>query len=315
MSVRTADPIIQHLQTLAQEHPDLREAAEVYAALLPILSAIDLQVAPVAITPDEARAKMESGVPLLQGVDLAFNDGAAGDLLARLAQALENVSEENEEKPRRMASARQIVLLLEAGKLKAGALWRWVKAGDQAEVIAVAEAWQLDADLLWLLAQYSLTPALRKWARQLTPLVGRVEWPQSECFVCGAEVLFGELQGNGAEKHLRCGQCGADWGRRRMQCVFCGNEDHQTLSHLYFEAQRGARRVEVCDECQGYLKVITTFAPTPPELLLVQDLATVHLDYVAREHGYIRGGLRNKPSPATMSTSVRSSAESTTSPL
>jgi FdhE protein len=47
-------------------------------------------------------------------------------------------------------------------------------------------------------------------------------------------------------------------------------------------------RVEVCDSCSGYLKVIATFDPTPPEMLAVADLATLHLDYIAQERGYVR---------------------------
>lgn len=48
-------------------------------------------------------------------------------------------------------------------------------------------------------------------------------------------------------------------------------------------------RVEVCDKCHDYLKVIAAFHPTPPEMLPVEDLATLHLDYIARERGYGRG--------------------------
>ena len=44
----------------------------------------------------------------------------------------------------------------------------------------------------------------------------------------------------------------------------------------------------MCDECGGYLKVSAAFSPTPVELLPVEDLATVHLDYIAQERGYAR---------------------------
>jgi len=47
-------------------------------------------------------------------------------------------------------------------------------------------------------------------------------------------------------------------------------------------------RVEVCDKCNGYLKVVSSFAPSPPEMLPVEDLATLHLDYIAQERGYAR---------------------------
>jgi formate dehydrogenase maturation protein FdhE len=50
--------------------------------------------------------------------------------------------------------------------------------------------------------------------------------------------------------------------------------------------------VEVCNQCRGYLKVIVSFTPTPPQLLPVEDLATLHLDYIAEKHGYARVAVR-----------------------
>jgi hypothetical protein len=64
--------------------------------------------------------------------------------------------------------------------------------------------------------------------------------------------------------------CGADWQFPRLQCMFCGNENHKTLSDLYPESQRDQMRVETCDNCHGYLKVIAAFSPTPVELLAVE---------------------------------------------
>jgi FdhE protein len=51
-------------------------------------------------------------------------------------------------------------------------------------------------------------------------------------------------------------------------------------------------RVEVCDKCHGYLKVINSFTPTSPEMLTVEDLATLHLDYIAEARGYARRAVR-----------------------
>lgn len=45
-------------------------------------------------------------------------------------------------------------------------------------------------------------------------------------------------------------------------------------------------RIEVCEKCCGYLKVVVSFSPLPPEMLFVEDLATVQLDYIAQWRGY-----------------------------
>ncbi len=88
MAAKQTAPVVQHLQALARRYPDLEEAAAVYAALLPVVNEADLRVVPLALTPDEARAKPESGVPLLDGTELALDDALARQLLIRLARCL-----------------------------------------------------------------------------------------------------------------------------------------------------------------------------------------------------------------------------------
>jgi hypothetical protein len=43
---------------------------------------------------------------------------------------------------------------------------------------------------------------------------------------------------------------------------------------------------------QGIPDIIAAFTPTPPEMLQVEDLATLHLDFIAQKSGYAR---RNNP--------------------
>jgi FdhE protein len=152
----------------------------------------------------------------------------------------------------------------------------------------VAQRLRLDGGLLWTLLQNALKPALHAWRRQLSPLLGGIPWNRGNCPICGAVCLLGELRGNHLAKHLRCGRCGADWPYRRLQCLYCGNEDSQSLGYLSEGQDDSAMRVEVCDKCLGYLKVIVSFDPTPANLLPIEDLATLHLDYLALKRGYAR---------------------------
>jgi FdhE protein len=105
--------------------------------------------------------------------------------------------------------------------------------------------------------------------------------------VCGAPAALGELRVDGA-LHLRCLQCGAGWRVPRLRCPSCRNEDHATLRTLYEEGRRGTQRVEACERCRRYVKIIAAAAPTPSEMLLLEDLATLNLDAVARECGFAR---------------------------
>jgi formate dehydrogenase accessory protein FdhE len=315
MPATTIDPIAQRLNALAQESPELRDAARVYAVILPLLRDADLGVGPIEMTEAHARAKLEQGLPLLHEIDLALDVQAVHDLMIRLALALEEppaaISPQKHRAPwargkapdiaalyesaqsgdsavLRTAAVRQVRSALEENRFDLNAILLHLAAGDSRYATTIAQELKLDAGLLWTLSQNGLKPALRAWQQQLTPLAEGVAWQRGYCFVCGAAATLGELQGNVQEKHLRCGQCGADWQFPRLQCLFCGNENHKTLGYLYAEKQRDRMRIDICDNCHGYLKVISAFSPTPIEFLAVEDFATLHLDYIAQERGYAR---------------------------
>ncbi len=297
-STDTADQIVQRLRALAQESPDLQDPAVLYEAILPLLRDADLHGGAIALTTEQVSEKMEKGQPLLSDLELDLDVEAARELMIMLAAAVEKAGRKMQTRKLRMpwftfssepgSAAAHIRVALQKGTLDAGELLPFVAAGVRGPVMAAAKDLQLDPGLLLTLAQNALKPALRSWCSQLSPLAKGSTWGKGTCFVCGAPATLAELQGNSQERHLRCGSCGADWIVSRLECAHCGNEDHRTLRTLYDDAGRERMQVEACDTCKGYLKVISSFSPTPRELLPIEDLATIHLDYIAQENGYSR---------------------------
>ena len=274
------DPLEGRLRALVREWPDLREATEVYQVTLPLLRDAGPLAAPIALTEERAQRKMSEGEYLLHGAAFVFDHRAARELMLRLARSLEAVG---------LVAMSPIRSALEEDRLIPEELLGHVSEGDYPSLAVRAEAQALDPPLLWTLAQSALKPTLRVCCGELTPLVHTAgEWEKSCCFICGAPASLGELQGNEQAKHLRCGQCGADWLIRRLQCVYCHNEDASLLGILYPEGRRENVRVEVCEKCHGYLKVVARFAPGSPEELAVEDLSTLYLDCLAQERGYRR---------------------------
>jgi len=281
-----SDFLVQRLHALVQQSPDLKDVARRYEIILPLLREADLRAATVTISPEQAYAKLAAGLPLLHDVELELDYAEVHGLMLRLAGALEKVSGNGRDTCRRIREA------LEEGRLKMDTLLPCIAAGDQGPVASAAQCLHLNAGFFWTLAQNALKPALHSWRRQLAPLLEGIPWNRGCCPVCGSGPILGELQGNHLGKHLRCGQCGADWPFPRLQCLYCGNEDHHTLGYLYEEPRREKMMVAVCNQCRGYLKVIVSFTPTPPQLLPVEDLATLHLDYIAEKHEYARVAVR-----------------------
>ena len=255
-------------------------------AILPLLRDANLGAAPLAMTAEEACARLERGVPLLRDLELGVDEGLAHNLLVELARAREAASPSE--------PARRLRAAIERGDPGIGELLTHAAVGDRERIAAAARRRDLDPDLLWALAQAVLEPAFRAWRRTLERLSAGIPWQRDYCFVCGTPAVFGELREDGS-RHLRCLRCGAGWRVRRLHCPACGNEDHATLCTLYEEGRRGTRRVEACERCRRYVKLIAAAAPTPAEMLAVEHLATRHLDAVARERGFGHQALATPP--------------------
>src|SRR5512136_1347046 len=89
------DPIVQRLRALVQDSPDLKDAAELYEAILPLLRDADLHVGTISLTPEQARAKIEKGSPLLHDVDLELDVESMRELMIKLAAAVEAIDRKN----------------------------------------------------------------------------------------------------------------------------------------------------------------------------------------------------------------------------
>jgi hypothetical protein len=281
----TADPAVNRLRALSSDFPALKETALAYETILPLLREADLGVAPAFLSTDEAIVKIKKGSFLLKNIELNIDRGAYCDLMVRLAEALEQLGRDRYP---RAEACRDIRVALEEESLDAGSFLVDMAGGISDKTIPIASDHSLEHDLLWTLGWSSIRPALRKWQQQLAPLVDAAGWGKGHCYVCGAAAALAELRGNNQFRHLRCSQCGADWPVQHLQCVYCGNDDHRSLSFIYAESPVPAR-AEVCDACNRYIKVIPSLEPLSPDLLAVEDLATLSLDLIAMERGYRHG--------------------------
>ncbi len=57
---------------------------------------------------------------------------------------------------------------------------------------------------------------------------------------------------------------------------------------FFYDEDDKAHRVEVCDQCKKYLKTTDTRVTQKDAVLFVENLATLHLDQVARDEGFQR---------------------------
>lgn len=156
------------------------------------------------------------------------------------------------------------------------------------------EATRVEEDyhgLLRGLASLIAMPMLQHCRRAWTERVP-TDWAYGYCPICGGWPALAEKRGLDGTRHLRCGCCGGDWRTEWLRCSFCGEGDHKKLGSLVSPDKLERETIDVCNGCSGYVKTMTTINPIRPELVVLQDLATVVLDVAALERGYRRPAVK-----------------------
>jgi formate dehydrogenase accessory protein FdhE len=316
---KQADPQIQaalkRLDALAERAPDLAEPIAFYRAVLPILREAGAQVTPFALQPETARDKLRVGLSLLVGEDLPLDWDATHVLFLKLCRTAESVgspapgkssgwslfkrgqpdtlklidqARNGDSAHLRVTAAAQIRRAVEKDELDLLAVFGALASGDWRRVELTAVGLKLDPELLRMLAQNSLKPALRAWMQGLKNSIDVDNWQRGQCPYCGSPPVFAEIQGKEGARRLRCAMCGADWPYPRLQCAFCATQDYKHLGYISIEGEEDKYRLQTCEKCRGYLKVVVTFDPTPVDQLAIEDLATLHLDLIANEREFTR---------------------------
>lgn len=108
----------------------------------------------------------------------------------------------------------------------------------------------------------------------------------AECPFCEELPVTAVLrpEGDGGKRSLVCSLCFTEWDFRRLECLACGEKDHQKLP-VYTTEHFSHIRIEACDTCRHYWKSIdmTRNGLAVPE---VDEMASLPLDIWAVEHDY-----------------------------
>jgi FdhE protein len=141
-------------------------------------------------------------------------------------------------------------------------------------------------DLIDLFIEESLRPELEAISEKYGPAIEKSNWTEGYCPVCGKDPKIGEMRENeDGNRYLFCHQCGYKWRFRQIKCPFCGNEEQHSLAYFAVEGEE-SRRVDVCNKCRRYIKIVELSGPSEELNLDVEDIATLHLDMLAYEEGY-----------------------------
>jgi FdhE protein len=282
----------RRVAALRSTRPDLADALGLQETIIrtTLSSARSAQAQPFPLPREQATTRIREGVPLLHDQPVWLDIHFAADLFSRLVNALAQRDE-----PELRARLDALVEAATGGLLDPEQLFAEAFVYHVDHLTEMAAGAGVDAELLSAVTIQSVAPLLRAYAERLLPLLEQVDdgtlrgaaWTRGYCPICGGWPLLGELRGVELAQWLRCAACGSGWRGRRLVCPFCANDDYRSLGALAVEGEQRFR-IAVCERCKGYVKVGNAFDPPPPELLALDDVASLHLDLAAVERGYQR---------------------------
>jgi FdhE protein len=267
---------IAELDELGRARPALQAPASLLRDLLPALLADPVVVPPLQISTETAQARLAGGLPLLRDEALVIEPSALRARLLTVCKVVEHYQ----------AGAADLIQAVRNSTLDASDLLREVLAGRPEAVHARAEVLGLDASLTATALRLAWLPFLAPIALALEPLRPSGVWDRGYCPTCGSWPLLGEYRGLEQIRVLRCGLCASAWEFARLRCPFCDTRDHRQLAYLHTSDEQDRYRASTCDACHGYVKMVSSLSALTLPLLLVKDVATLHLDLAAAERGF-----------------------------
>ena len=272
---------LQNIQTYKNINPHYRELLEILEEIL-ILREEHRHRMKREIFPVEERlvaAKMAGGLPLVDFSSVAYDLTESKDYFLALLEIAEK---------RSPGETREMARKIREDEIDFNDLIYESFNPLPVEENAAADEEDEEEnsyDLVELFIEESLRPALEKVVQAYGDVVRKSEWSEGYCPICGREPKIGEIRDDEGTRYLYCNQCGFEWDYRRIKCPFCGNEEQQTLA--YFTIEEDSRyRVDVCNECKRYIKIVDFRDTKEKANMDVEDIATLHLDMLANDEGY-----------------------------
>ena len=223
----------------------------------------------------------QAGPPLLAGATLAVDTSSVRRLLKRLTRIASLSGTPN------IATLDQVLdadvdIDLDVLTLFNASLCHDIKRLEEVAAARGADAAALQA-VVALVPLPLLHACHRRWASSISE-----SWVEGYCPVCGSWPAFAEVRGIERSRSFRCGRCGGAWHARLLSCPYCSEDSHDALVSLVPE-NGGARGViDACKRCHGYVKTFTRLQGCPPDVVMLEDLGSVHFDVAALEQGYTR---------------------------
>ena len=267
----------ERAQQLKRKRPDYGAILDFYVKVreAQITSKAALKLDPTKVKESRQQRPTEEGMSLLRKEDFPVDREASIGLFHTLCRIGETANPHMAEQVGRIEKA------FEQIKIDLEKLWTGRQTSEQA-----ASDRGLDGQVVDFLVRSSIRPSIEAGMEQLRGEIDPEACRTIHCPVCGSLPSLNLLKGEGGKRYSLCSVCCYEWRIDRLSCAVCGNKEPDLLQYFLAEGDE-ACRIDVCDQCHHYVKTIDTrnLEASDPSL---EDLATLHLDFVAVQKGYKR---------------------------
>ena len=230
---------------------------------------------------ERIKLKVEEGFPLVGPGNFSVDKDSSERLFRKLCQL------SKEENPVLASAGKALLEALDSGALETAELSKAVLQNHGETVEGYAKELEVSFPVLQALTKLSLQPSLLATVARVAKGSDLDKWRYGYCPICGGLPAIAALVGEEGKREGLCSFCGHLWKLPRLGCPFCGTDKQKDLRYFFGEGD-GLYRVQVCEECKGYLKVVDTRKGGDPKALAVDDMLTAHLDLLAEKEGYQR---------------------------
>lgn len=279
--VESLEKIKERIARLQEERPAYREILDFYALILEEQMKIrpQLRITSAHLDEELVKTRQNKDAPLLGREGFQVDLDAAQKLFYTVGEIGQRTT------PKMGDEIPKIEEAVESGRLDLRDLLS--RHYDEGHLNREAGRLALDKGILSFLVKVSVRPYLEAQMEELREAVDLETWLKRNCPLCGSLPQMAELRDEGGKRYLECSFCGCQWRWERIACPYCPNREHESLQYLFSEEEE-AYRVDLCDQCKGYIKTVDSRKLDYEPSLDLEDIVTIHLDLLAVERGYRR---------------------------
>ncbi|NJD75825.1 MAG: formate dehydrogenase accessory protein FdhE [Candidatus Methanoperedens sp.] len=277
---------INAIKQITRERPELRKPLELHTMILEAQRQI-------RESPGKGTSLDWNDKPLisnLQSDAIKSNKPIAGLLDASvfdsilLLQTCEKVAGIFFEKGAKEEELKELIHEMKSGRINIQDAVSAVLKGDAEPFGSYGEKFGIDPALIFFIISSLIQPCIEEIADKTDSSL-KEKWWQSQCPVCGRVPMCARSKNN--KRYLVCTFCGSRYLADQFLCTNCGNTDPSTLKFLTLE-DNPEFRVDYCEKCKHYLKVIDEDKSGRPVPESLEDIITIDLDMIAKDAGLVR---------------------------